>query len=52
MEECLEDDEIEVDADGFRRSSRAAVMRIGAEVLFLLAGFIPPTVATLFSGDG
>lgn len=42
VEERLEDDETEVDMDGFRCRSRAAVMTIGAEVLFLLADFIPP----------
>lgn len=42
VEERLEDDETEVDTDCFRRRSRAAVMTIGAEVLFRFAGFIPP----------
>ena len=41
VEERLEDDEAEVDTDGFRRRPRAAVMTIGVEVLFLLADFIP-----------
>jgi len=41
VDERLEDEEAEVDTDGFRRRSRAAVMTIGAETLFLLAGFIP-----------
>ena len=41
VEERLEDDEAEVDMDGFRRRPRAAVITIGVEVLFLLADFIP-----------
>lgn len=44
VEERLEDDETEVDMDGLRRRSRAAVMTIGAEVLFLPADFIPPDI--------
>jgi hypothetical protein len=45
VEERLEDDDAEVDTDGFRRRSRAAVMTIGAEVS-MLAGFIPPDGTT------
>ena len=41
VDERLEDEETEVDADDCRRRSRAAVMTIGAETLFLLVGFIP-----------
>lgn len=51
IEERLEDEEAEVDTDGFRRRSRAAVMTIGAEMLFLLAGFIPPD-RSYFLADG
>jgi hypothetical protein len=49
VEERLEDDRVEVDTDGFRRRSRAAVITIGAEVLFMLAGFIPPNRDHLLS---
>jgi len=41
-EERLEGEEAKVDTDGVRRRSRAVVMIIGLERLFLLGGFIPP----------
>ena len=52
VDERLEDEETEVDTDGFRRRSRAVVMTIGAETLFLVAGFIPPDRCYLPLADG
>ena len=52
VDERLEDEETEVDMDGFRRRSRVVVMTIGAETLFLLAGFIPLDRRYLLLADG